>query len=65
MINTDMLQYMDVFLDEGREQLVLLEAGFLDMERGNQTPETMQALFRAAHTLKAPAEAWVFSLSAT
>ena len=52
MINTDMLQYMDVFLDEGREQLVLLEAGFLDMERGNQTAETMQALFRAAHTLK-------------
>lgn len=43
---------MDVFLDEGREQLVLLEAGFLDMERGNQTAETMQALFRAAHTLK-------------
>ena len=52
MINTDMLQYMDVFLDEGREQLVLLESGFLDMEQGNQTAETMQALFRAAHTLK-------------
>ena len=52
MINTDMLQYLDVFLDEGREQLVLLEAGFLDMERGDHTSETMQALFRAAHTLK-------------
>ena len=47
-----MLQYLDVFLDEGREQLVLLEAGFLDMERGHHTAETMQALFRAAHTLK-------------
>lgn len=52
MLNTDMLQYLDVFLDEGREQLVLLEAGFLDMERGDHTAETMQALFRAAHTLK-------------
>ena len=52
MMNTDMLQYLDVFLDEGREQLVLLEAGFLEMERGDQTAETMQALFRAAHTLK-------------
>ncbi|MGI4787688.1 MAG: chemotaxis protein CheW, partial [Janthinobacterium lividum] len=52
MLNTDMLQYLDVFLDEGREQLVLLEAGFLDMERGHHTAETMQALFRAAHTLK-------------
>ena len=52
MLNNDMLQYLDVFLDEGREQLVLLEAGFLDMERGDHTAETMQALFRAAHTLK-------------
>jgi len=52
MMNSDMSQYLDVFLDEGREQLALLETNILEMERGNHTPEMLQILFRAAHTLK-------------
>ncbi len=60
MTNPDMSQYLDVFLDEGREQLVLLEANILEMERGNHTPEMLQVLFRAAHTLKGSSRAMGF-----
>jgi two-component system chemotaxis sensor kinase CheA len=60
MITTDMSQYLDVFLDEGREQLVLLEANILEMERGNHTLEMLQVLFRAAHTLKGSSRAMGF-----
>ncbi len=60
MTNSDMSQYLDVFLDEGREQLALLEANFLEMERGNHAPEMLQTLFRAAHTLKGSSRAMGF-----
>ena len=60
MITTDMSQYLDVFLDEGREQLVLLETNILEMERGNHTKEMLQILFRAAHTLKGSSRAMGF-----
>ena len=59
-IATDMSQYLDVFLDEGHEQLALLESSVLEMERGNHTPEMLQALFRAAHTLKGSSRAMGF-----
>lgn len=60
MTNSDMSQYLDVFLDEGREQLALLEANFLNMERGNHSAEMLQILFRAAHTLKGSSRAMGF-----
>ncbi len=60
MTTTDMSQYLDVFLDEGREQLALLEANILAMERGNHTKEMLQVLFRAAHTLKGSSRAMGF-----
>jgi two-component system chemotaxis sensor kinase CheA len=60
MNNSDMSQYLDVFLDEGREQLLLLEINFLEMERGNHTSEMLQVLFRAAHTLKGSSRAMGF-----
>ena len=60
MISPDMSQYLDVFLDEGREQLVLLESNILEMERGNHTAEMLQTLFRAAHTLKGSSRAMGF-----
>jgi two-component system chemotaxis sensor kinase CheA len=60
MNNADMSQYLDVFLDEGREQLVLLETNILAMERGNHTTEMLQVLFRAAHTLKGSSRAMGF-----
>lgn len=48
----DMSQYLGIFLDEGREQLDLLEAHVLQMERGDHSADTLNTLFRAAHTLK-------------
>lgn len=60
MISPDMSQYLDVFLDEGREQLALLETNILEMERGNHTTEMLQILFRAAHTLKGSSRAMGF-----
>ena len=60
MNNADMSQYLDVFLDEGREQLLLLETNILQMERGNHTEEMLQILFRAAHTLKGSSRAMGF-----
>ena len=51
MNNPDMSQYLGVFLDEGNEQLALLEAEILRMEQGDHSKEILQSLFRAAHTL--------------
>ncbi|HZX32435.1 MAG TPA: chemotaxis protein CheA, partial [Rhodocyclaceae bacterium] len=41
-----------VFAQEAREQLAELEAGLLRMEQGDTDPETINAIFRAAHTVK-------------
>lgn len=41
-----------VFLDEAEEQLQVMEAGFLALEKEGADPEQLQAIFRAAHTLK-------------
>jgi two-component system chemotaxis sensor kinase CheA len=41
-----------VFAQEAREQLGELEAGLLRMENGASDEETINAIFRAAHTIK-------------
>ncbi|QDX80577.1 chemotaxis protein CheA [Denitratisoma sp. DHT3] len=41
-----------VFAQEAREQLTELEAGLLRMEQGESDAETINAIFRAAHTIK-------------
>ncbi len=41
-----------VFLEEVEEQMELLEAGLLKLEREGSDPETLASLFRAAHTVK-------------
>ncbi len=60
MTTLDMSQYLDVFLDEGREQLALLETHVLQLERGDHSKETLQVIFRAAHTLKGSSRAMGF-----
>lgn len=60
MNSLDMSQFLSVFLDEGREQLGLLEANILSLERGDHLQEILQALFRAAHTLKGSSRAMGF-----
>lgn len=44
-----------LFLAEGAELLDQLEAGLLDLEAGRAGPDTVHAVFRAAHTLKGSA----------
>lgn len=41
-----------VFAQEAREQLTELESGLLKMEQGEQDDETINAIFRSAHTIK-------------
>jgi two-component system chemotaxis sensor kinase CheA len=44
-----------VFAQEAREQLSAMEEGLLRMEQGDHDAETINAIFRAAHTIKGAA----------
>lgn len=57
MTNPNMSQFLEIFLDEGRDQIVLLERTFMDLEGGGGGPELLQDVFRAAHTLKGSSKA--------
>jgi len=48
----DTPEMIRVFLDEAEEQLQFLEQGILELEQSGETPEVIQKIFRAAHTLK-------------
>ena len=52
----------ETFFQECEEQLAELESGLLAMEGGDQDPETINAVFRAVHSIKGGAGA--FSLEA-
>jgi two-component system chemotaxis sensor kinase CheA len=52
----------ETFFQECEEQLAELEAGLLAMEEGDTDPETINAVFRAVHSIKGGAGA--FSLEA-
>ena len=41
-----------VFAQESRENLTEMESGLLRMEQGDHDPETINGIFRAAHTIK-------------
>ncbi|HEY4082889.1 MAG TPA: chemotaxis protein CheA [Burkholderiaceae bacterium] len=43
------------FIAESRELLVAMEAALLEVEQGNERRETINAIFRAAHTIKGSA----------
>ena len=45
-------EVLNVFSVEAREQLEAMEAGLLQLESGDRDPETINAVFRAAHTIK-------------
>jgi two-component system chemotaxis sensor kinase CheA len=47
-----MEEIVSVFAQEAREQLVAMEDGLLRMEQGESDAETINAIFRAAHTIK-------------
>ncbi|HRJ26349.1 MAG TPA: chemotaxis protein CheA [Fimbriimonadaceae bacterium] len=56
----DLSQYLDLFLQEAEEQLEILEQETLKLER-EPTPERLQTIFRAAHTLKGSSRAMGFA----
>jgi two-component system chemotaxis sensor kinase CheA len=45
-------ELLSVFSVEAREQLEAMEAGLMQLEQGDRDPETINAVFRAAHTIK-------------
>ncbi|MBI5920733.1 MAG: chemotaxis protein CheA [Betaproteobacteria bacterium] len=47
-----MEEILSVFIQEAREQLTEMENGLLRMEQNDHDPETLNAIFRAAHTIK-------------
>lgn len=55
----DMTQYLDLFLQEAEEQLEILEKETLLLEK-DPTDDRMNAIFRAAHTLKGSGRAMGF-----
>ena len=48
----------DIFYEECEEQLSALEAGLLTIEGGDRDPETVNAVFRAVHSIKGGAGAF-------
>ena len=48
----DTPEMIRAFLDEAEEQMQFLEQGILELEQNGETPEEIQKIFRAAHTLK-------------
>lgn len=57
MSDFDLSAYLGVFLDEIDEQLQILDIEVLQLEKDSSNPETIQNIFRAAHTLKGSAAA--------
>ena len=45
-------EILSVFSVEAREQLEAMESGLMQLEKGDRDPETINAVFRAAHTIK-------------
>lgn len=53
----DPQELMDIFLAEAEEQLVAMDEAVVELERDPTNRQAIEAIFRAAHTLKASAAA--------
>lgn len=53
----DMNEIKEIFFQECEEQLAELESGLLKMNDGDRDPETVNAVFRAVHSIKGGAGA--------
>lgn len=53
-------EMMGVFLDEVEDQLLTMDQEILKLEQAGESEETIQSLFRAAHTLKGSSAAMGF-----
>lgn len=59
-MSIDMAQFHQVFFEESFEGLDIMESGLLDMEPGQADPEEINAIFRAAHSIKGGAGTFSF-----
>lgn len=57
----DMSQYLDMFLEESIENLQNLNEGILELEKTPEDKDTINSIFRVAHTLKGMAGSMGFA----
>ncbi|MEF9951656.1 MAG: chemotaxis protein CheA [Clostridium sp.] len=57
----DMSQYLDIFLEESLENLENLNQGILELEGNPEDKDTINSIFRVAHTLKGMAGSMGFT----
>ncbi len=57
----DMSQFYQVFFEESAEHLAAMEALLLDLDVGDPDPEQLNAIFRAAHSIKGSAGTFGFT----
>lgn len=57
----DMSQYLSMFLEESLENLEVLNSSILDLEKNPEDKETINSIFRVAHTLKGMAASMGFT----
>ena len=48
----DVSQYLEIFLDETKEHLQNLNTRILELEQDSENMDTINEIFRAAHSLK-------------
>jgi two-component system chemotaxis sensor kinase CheA len=48
----DVSDFIDIFIDEGRKQLIELESSVLKFEQGDRSAETLQSIIWTTHSLK-------------
>lgn len=51
-MNIDISEITELFIEESVEGLDIMETGLLNLDLGAADPETMNAIFRAAHSIK-------------
>ncbi|MFK8018473.1 MAG: chemotaxis protein CheA [Pseudomonadales bacterium] len=51
-IDSDMAEIAQIFIDESLEGIGIMESGLLNLEPGAADSETMNSIFRAAHSIK-------------
>ncbi|XQA76416.1 chemotaxis protein CheA [Xanthomonas sacchari] len=63
-MSMDLQRFHATFFEESREGLDAMEAGLLSLEEGNRDPETINSVFRAAHSIKGGAATFGFEAMA-
>ena len=64
-MSIDLSRFRQTFIEESREGLDIMEAGLLGLEAGTCDADTINAIFRAAHSIKGGAGTFGFSTIAT